>query len=349
MGKIFDIINIPLSFVLQFFAKICGGDFAASVAIFTLLINIVLIPLTIKSQKSAVQQARIKPKLDELKKKYGDDRQKMAQAQQKLYQDEGVSMSGGCLPLILRLVIMMSIYWLILSPLTYMSKVDAKDVKTVSSSISTQLKSIKKKDKDKYEDITEKIAWNEKSNSSQLSVVKIIRDPKLKDAIFTEKAFKKIEKPYNRIVEKDKKANINYYLFGIEKMDLTDTPHFGWNFADDFTILWLIPIGAFLSQILTSVISMAIQKKNNPEAPSMAFMMLTMPLITLFIGFGLPGGVGFYWICSSLIGGLLQAGVQMFYGPNTMLAKQRAKELVKQADFEEKKIASVQNEDTKEN
>ena len=122
----FDIpfINKPLGWVLEFIANLMGGNFAASIFLFTLLINLALIPLSIKSQKSSVQQTRIKPKLDDLKKRYGDDKQKYSAAMQKLYQEENVSMSGGCLPMILRLVLMMSIYWIIMSPLTYLMGVD---------------------------------------------------------------------------------------------------------------------------------------------------------------------------------------------------------------------------------
>ena len=76
MQTIFNIINIPLGWVLENLAGLFGGNFAASVFFFTLLANIVLIPLSIKSQKSSVQQTRIKPKLDDLKKRYGDDKQK---------------------------------------------------------------------------------------------------------------------------------------------------------------------------------------------------------------------------------------------------------------------------------
>ena len=95
--------------------------------------------------------------------------------------------------------------------------------------------------------------------------------------------------------------------------------------------------------MLTSLVSMLIQKKNNPEAPSMAAMLFTMPLISLFIGFGLPGGVGFYWICSSLVGGLMQSAIQLFYGPNKMLAHTRAKEIAVQADFESKQLEKFNN------
>ena len=96
MQTLFNLINKPLGWVLENIAGLFGGSFAAAVFVFTLLINLVLIPLSIKSQKSSVQQTRIKPKLDELKKRYGDDKQKYSEAMQKLYQEEGVSMSGGC-------------------------------------------------------------------------------------------------------------------------------------------------------------------------------------------------------------------------------------------------------------
>lgn len=298
MTALFDIINKPLSIVFKFLCDIFGGNFAAAVVIFTLLANIILLPLSIKSQKSTVQQTRIKPKLDELRKKYGDDKQKMAQVQQKLYQDEGVSMSGGCLPLIFRFVFMISIYNLINRPLTYLMSVSSNTISAAEKVL--------------------KLKTNQTGNE-----LEIIRNV--------------IEGKYNSNALSKAISKIDFNLFGI---DLTKTPKFSFDFSN-FELIWLIPIGAFLAQILTSAISMAIQKKNNPEAPSMAFMMLTMPLITLFIGFKLPGGVGFYWICSSLIGGLIQSAIQILYGPNKMLANERAKELSKQLDFEKKQIEKL--------
>ena len=76
MQTLFNIINIPFGWALEFLSGLFGGNFAAAVFMFTLLINVLLIPLSIKSQKPSVQQTRIKPKLDELRKKYGDDKQK---------------------------------------------------------------------------------------------------------------------------------------------------------------------------------------------------------------------------------------------------------------------------------
>ncbi len=339
MQAIFNIINIPLGYVMRFLAGIFANDFAAAVAVFTLVINLILIPLSIKSQKSSVQQMRIKPKMDEIRKRYGDDRQKMAEAQQKLYQDEGVSMSSGCLPMLIRLALMMSIYWLILSPLTYIANVDKTHIDNVYTAVSETLSEVKKEDEAKYKEYVEELGWNDRNTNKDLVIINIIRsDEDLFKEVLPEETYKEIEDDLKVIIEKDNETNINFLLFGNEELNLTETPKFSFDIFNKAQLLWIIPFGAFLAQILTSLISMRINKINNPEAPTMAGMMLTMPLISLFIGFGLPGGVGFYWICSSLIGGLIQSGVQLFYGPQRMLARERAKELCKQCDFEAKQL-----------
>ena len=56
------------------------------------------------------KQARLRPKLDALQKKYGDDRVKMANAQQELYQNENISPTGGCLPMFIRMLVLMGVY-----------------------------------------------------------------------------------------------------------------------------------------------------------------------------------------------------------------------------------------------
>ena len=307
MQTLFNIINKPLGWVLESIASLMGGNFAAAVFIFTLLINLALVPLSIKSQKSSVQQTRIKPKLDDIKKRYGDDRQKYSEATQKLYQEEGVSMSGGCLPMILRLVLMMSIYYLILSPLTYLMHIDAEIIKEAAESIKTSAAA---------------------SRSNELLIIEAVKNGKID--------FPQIAERLN---------DINFSFFGI---DLTQTPKFSFDIFHDAKPIWFMPVLAFGAQMLSSVLSMKMQKKINPDAPNMAGMMLTMPLISLFIGFGLPGGVAFYWACSSLIGGIIQVGVQAFYGPHKMLSRERAKELSKQCDFEAGQIAKLSAQETKE-
>ena len=78
-----------------------------------------MIPLTMKSQKASVGQMRIKPKLDELKKKYGDDKQRYSQEMQKLYQEEGVNPGASCLPMFLQFFLLFGILAVVYKPLTH--------------------------------------------------------------------------------------------------------------------------------------------------------------------------------------------------------------------------------------
>jgi len=347
MDALFSIINKPLGWILKSVAGLFDGNFAAAVFVFTLLINLALIPLSIKSQKSSVQQTRIKPKLDALKQKYGDDKQKYNEEMQKLYQQENISMSGGCLPMILRLVLMMSIYYLIMSPLTYMTGVEKSQINNVVTTINTSMTELKKEDKDAYNKYKTELNWQEGGRNNELGVVSVIRgNVDIVKEILSEEDFAKIEKDIEDIAAKDEKADINYNFF-TDKINLTQSPKFSFDIFNEAQPIWTMPLLAFVCQLFTSLLSMRMQKKINPEAPSMMGMMLGMPLFSLWIGFTLPGGVTFYWACSSLIGGFIQMGVQNFYGPHKMLSRERAKELVKQCDFEAgqlKKISSAEQD-----
>lgn len=341
MSQLFEIINYPLGYVMRFLAQVLGGNFAASVFAFTLLIDVILIPLSIKSQKSTVSQLRIKPKLDELKKRFGDDKQKFAQAQQELYKKENVSMAGGCLPMLVRLVLLFAIYSLILSPLTYMAGADKDKVNTVSTAISEGLADLKESDENRYEEIVKEYNWSASTRgtvSNQLGLIMFIRDDSgVVKEILGEEKYAEIADDFEYIKAKDEKANISYSLF-TDDINLIEKPNFSIDIFNSFRLNWLLPVGAFLSQMLMSFIQSKITKINTPEAPSMMGIMFFMPLISLFIGFTFPGGVCFYWICSSLIGGLIQIFVQVFYGPQRLLARERIKDLEKEYDFEKKQL-----------
>lgn len=291
MDKIFNIINIPLGYILDWISKLFGGNFAASVFVFTIIVNIAMIPLNIKSQKSSVQQMRIKPKLDKLKEKYGDDQRKYNAAMQELYSKEGVSMSGGCLPLLIRFPIMISIYYLIRSPLQYLAHVPTDIIQAATEKLPT---------------VADIAAKQLKGNEQILAIT------------YADKLGMK------EITEAAKSIDFNF--LGI---DLTQSPKFSMDIIHNFNRLWWIPILAFAAAMLSSILSLVIQKKINPDAPSMAGMMLTMPVISLIFAFTFPCAVGFYWACSSLIGGVIQSVSQYFYGPNAIIARERVNDLSK--------------------
>lgn len=106
--KIFNIyLIIPLfDFLSRFFS-----NYGIIILIMTLIIKLVLMPLSFKMYRSGVAMKILKPELDALKKKHGDDQQKYAQEQMKLYNEVGVNPLGaGCLPMILQMPILFAMF-----------------------------------------------------------------------------------------------------------------------------------------------------------------------------------------------------------------------------------------------
>ena len=141
--------------------------------------------------------------------------------------------------------------------------------------------------------------------------------------------------------EKYMGGNLNFDFFGI---DLASVPKFSMDIVNSFRPNWIIPILSFAAAMLSSLISITIQKRTNPDAPNMAGMMLTMPIISLVIAFGYPCALGYYWACSSLISGVIQGIVQLKYGPERIIAKERTNELFKAYNDELTRISKVKGE-----
>lgn len=378
-------ISEPMGWILSKLSMLFGHNFAISVLVFTILVNLVMLPLTLKTQKSTAKQAKIKHKLDALKKKYGDDRQKYSMAMQELYNKEGISMSGGCMPMVIRLIIMMGVYYAIMSPFTYVAGVEKSALNAASEW--TSYVRVVEGDKEsvlsdaewetlglsaKIED-PEVIAMAERNGNghdtayyAKLSILSDIADGKktgdgvdaAKSKITKSRLTREVEiaaylndanEKYEPVIAEVFKANngdmsklnkISFNLFGI---DLRETPDFSWNVIKGFQVSWLIPLASFAASMLTGLITSRLQKKANPEAPNMMAMMIVMPLFSLYIAFGFPCAVGFYWACSSLVSGCIQIVTQVLYGPAVVNAREQAKGIIAHAKKENEIIARAEN------
>ncbi len=87
-----------------------GHNFTIAIIVFTVLLRMLLYPLTISQQKQTKAMQAMQPQLQALQKKYGKDKEKMAQAQMELYKQAGINPLGGCLPLLLQFPIMIGMY-----------------------------------------------------------------------------------------------------------------------------------------------------------------------------------------------------------------------------------------------
>lgn len=88
-----------------------GLNYGIIILVLTLLLKIVLTPLTWKAIKSGAYMKVLKPEIDALKEKYGDDQAKIGSEQMKIYNTAGVSPFGGCLPMLLQIPILMAMYY----------------------------------------------------------------------------------------------------------------------------------------------------------------------------------------------------------------------------------------------
>lgn len=105
-----DFLISPMINGLFFFYGILGQSFPLAIIVTTVIVRLITLPLTLPQQRSARKMQQLAPQLEEIKKKYGNDRQMLAQKQMELYKANNVNMFGGCLPLILQLFIMIAFY-----------------------------------------------------------------------------------------------------------------------------------------------------------------------------------------------------------------------------------------------
>lgn len=98
-----------LEHILDFFARITHSP-GIAVILFTIAIKTVLLPLTIKSIRSSKSMQELQPKVKELQKKYGKDRQRLSQETMALYQQYQVNPLAGCLPMVIQIPIFFGVY-----------------------------------------------------------------------------------------------------------------------------------------------------------------------------------------------------------------------------------------------
>lgn len=105
-----------MSFLYGIFGKILNmfygmtGSFGLSIIILTVLIKIILLPVTLKQDKSMKEMKKLQPKIDELKSKYKGDPQLLNQKTMELYKEHKVNPAGGCLPMLVQLPILWALF-----------------------------------------------------------------------------------------------------------------------------------------------------------------------------------------------------------------------------------------------
>ena len=281
--SISDLIRVPFGYLLDWLYTFTN-NYGLALILFSLIVKLVLLPMSVKSKKSMLKMSRLSPQVKALEAKYGDDKQKYQLAVQQMYKEEGVSMGGGCLWSFIPLIILLPLYYVIREPITYMMH----NSRSISEAIVAFLQAS-----------GENLGKN--AYYAQLAAAGHIGDymEELKSLAVTAN------------------ANLQAMNFQFLGIDLAGIPTFrfwdceGWSEIG----LFLIPVVSAGLQAASMWIS---QKMNNQVATNAdgeqdadaaktanqtnATMMLMMPLMSLWIGFSMPAAISIYWIAQAVFG-----------------------------------------------
>ena len=123
LGKIANLFGYLLNFIY-----VHVNNYGLAIILFTIAVQIILLPFFIKQQKTLIKNSRIQKKLAVLRDKYKNDQVRLGQETMDLYKSEKMSPFSGCLGSILQIFIFIAIFYLVRQPLTYMEKRSPEEI-----------------------------------------------------------------------------------------------------------------------------------------------------------------------------------------------------------------------------
>lgn len=263
-------------------------NYGVAIILFTILIKMLLLPLNIKSQRAMKKQQKIQPVIAELQKKYANDQTKLQQEMMKIYKENNISMTGGCLPMLIQMPILIALYQAIRQPLTYMFNVPFKNV---PENVINQVNELKNAMLEKFPEVV--------GNLKDMDASMLLNQYQINLSNWAERIYGTAHEWY-----------INFDFFGL---DLSRNPWDAFSYLTNpmenlsVVLLLIIPVLAVIGSVAQSKISMKMSGQDtsdnaNSQAQSMSKAMTwMMPAMTAYFTLILPAGLGLYWIISSVV------------------------------------------------
>ena len=285
MNGLGDLIKIPFGYLLDWLYQLTT-NYGVALILFAVLIKLILLPTSIKSKRSSMKMSRLTPQVQALQKKYADDQQKQNEAIQALYKEEGVSMGGGCLWSFLPLFILIPLYAVVRQPITYMLHESADVAAQIVATIKDAMPA----------------AFGKNEFYHEMIAARLIPQ-------FAEELKGIVANP-------DTLEGLNFSFLGINLGEVPVWKFWTWEVVNWATVgSFLLPLAStgvqFLSMFLTQKMNDTLvtdekgvqdkeMAKNSQAAQSTKTMLYTMPLMTLWIGFTVPGALSIYWLIQGI-------------------------------------------------
>lgn len=271
-------------------------NYGIAIILFTVLVKIILLPLTIKQQKSMEKMQELQPLYQELQRKYGNDQQRLSLEYQKLLKEKNMNMMSGmgcsgCLLQLIQFPIILGLFYMMVSPLTYILKLPQEEIDQYKQNLNSY-----------YASQIIESKQNSGETLTEAEIAEINSGDYLQNSRYHELVIAKQEKLFNM------------QFLGINLGDIANENR--GNF-----LLYIIPILCmgitFISLRMSSKTLDEAKKKENIKAnndekgmttaneempmPDMRVMNTMMPIMTGYIAFIAPQGLGLYWTTNSLL------------------------------------------------
>lgn len=296
--SIWSILVTPFGFIMRF----CYGlfnSYGIALFLYAIITKLILLPLSIKQQKTQLNMLRLKPYQDELMKKYGGNKQRYQEELMKLYEREGYSPMSSCLPTFIQLPIIFLIYTIVRRPLTYLAGMSLKEIWPAMQPYI-----------EKFPDL-------------------------FKNA--TTENFHQYELQLFSCMSQDGLLDINANFLGI--FDLTAKPSdvFGGGASAVLLLIPILSgVTAWLTGYISQKLSPT--AVSDPAATKqMGMMNIMMPLISVWISYTYTSALGLYWIASNLVAIGQTLLINKMLNPKKVLEEMEAKVAAEKAAEKEKR------------
>lgn len=296
LGPIATVLGYIMDILFKFTSQFGIFNIGLCIILFTIVTKSLMIPLTIKQQKSTKMMSVMNPEIQAIQKKYkgkkdNESMQRQNVEIQAVYEKYGTSMTSGCLPLLIQMPILFALYRVIYNIPAYVPS-----VRVYFDNVVTPLMS-----QPGYAEKLTSITDISKATMGAVDKFDFTSADKLVDMLYK---FSTLQWNEMQAMFPSISTVISDNASMIEKMN----SFLGLNMAEAPgwipSIAWLIPVLAAVTQWISTKLMSGNQPKvegDNPAAQSMQMMTTTMPLFSAFICITMPAGLGLYWIVTSVV------------------------------------------------
>lgn len=304
MSFITNIFGYPLGFIMKGL-YLLTSNYIIALILFTLVTKVLMFPLAVKQQKSTAQMAAFKPKMDNIQKKFANDKNRQNEEMMKLYTEYGYNPSSGCLPMLIQFPILFGLINVIYNPLTHLFGASSAAVTSATKIATTMLGS------------------SFSSINPQVSIINAVKEN---------------ASAFSEIFTTSEIAKISAFDMSFMGLDLSAVPTLAMN------LLILIPILSGISMVVSSWATMKFSGTGEVTGNSSKIMMYSMSLFSVVFSFQVPAGVGVYWIVSNVLTVIQSYILNKVHNPKKLADEYEAK-IRAIADSKKKKVKVEINKD----